>query len=851
MNRNNIIGEVSMDNKEIHIEKLQKIKSFVRGFLKLIFVKCDLNKIALLMEKEATFVGINTDYRDVFFERLSSISNIIINDDYDIRSIGNEIYLVQGKFDNNQNSDKYISSEPKIFSLICTEKNDSFLINHCHFSGFGEGIIGTKNENEENWIKVLDSREDIIKTLTDNICGGVQICSYDEGFDIKYISEGFTRMLGYTMEELWEEQGGKHINLVYKEDKEILLKSIKEQLEISDNFVLEYRVVHKNGSIVHVIDKGKLISGPNNTLDLQCILTDVTDNKIREEELSLSKKRYEVALKFSEISMFEYDFKTKNLNLFDNINAMYDVPEIIEDGVNTFVKTGIIDAEYANEYKAMYKAVENGAKEASCLIKTRDKCGDYHDYELSLTAVFGKDGKVEKAIGVRRNITDIRRLNKEREFAKRFTENKEFIMEININKNRFEYLIQDWQEFVKKADEANYSKGIREYIEYHVAPEHRDQINKNLNLDYIKNQGKLGNYAYNFIYKRKDKGGVHYKWYESTVSIVKDELTGDLVARIHREDINDRKEKELKAQEEQRRYRHMVDKCDYAFEINYTKDIMYKGHEHWYKRNGKNMTVSYTQVIKDFAAINLSKEDGEKFVEAVQREKMIALFERGERFFLYECNEIFENGDSRWLECTLYFYEDVDNGDIRCFAYMNDMNDINDKKCKEIRLKFEAEHDAMTGMYNKVKAEEKIDELLQKSVDEILDVLIVVDIDYFKSVNDNFGHVFGDEVIKDISSIIFTAFRKSDIIGRIGGDEFCIFMRGATSMAVIERKAQELCSMLCKTYSKDNVEVKISASVGLAIAGIHGKTYHELYINADSALYIAKNSGKNKYQISN
>ena len=168
--------------------------------------------------------------------------------------------------------------------------------------------------------------------------------------------------------------------------------------------------------------------------------------------------------------------------------------------------------------------------------------------------------------------------------------------------------------------------------------------------------------------------------------------------------------------------------------------------------------------------------------------------------------------------------------------------DVNDELLTEQRSKV----DLLTNCYNKITAEGLIAEkmLLDTTAPH---TLFIIDIDDFKAVNDNLGHFFGDEVLREVSSSLKGQFRSRDIIGRIGGDEFIVFTEGLISKETIERKAQAIVGCFQKTYSGENKTYSISGSIGIATQLDKNSTYEDLYKAADKALYKAKLLGKNQY----
>ncbi len=158
------------------------------------------------------------------------------------------------------------------------------------------------------------------------------------------------------------------------------------------------------------------------------------------------------------------------------------------------------------------------------------------------------------------------------------------------------------------------------------------------------------------------------------------------------------------------------------------------------------------------------------------------------------------------------------------------------------------QHDGLTGLYNKKMTEEQIKKQLNAEPPIKCGALMIIDVDNFKGINDTFGHLYGDAVITQLGSSLRSIFQKSDILGRVGGDEFFAFMRNYNDISVVEQKAKELCAEFCKCYEQGDAKVNISASVGIATTD-HSTVYEDIYKYADIALYKTKSDGKNGYNI--
>lgn len=209
-------------------------------------------------------------------------------------------------------------------------------------------------------------------------------------------------------------------------------------------------------------------------------------------------------------------------------------------------------------------------------------------------------------------------------------------------------------------------------------------------------------------------------------------------------------------------------------------------------------------------------------------------------------NRRFE-GEYEWYQCSITSMAGVEGYVTRVIGRLVN---INSRKLKELELKIKAEKDSLTGMYNKGAAEQLIKQFLSEITElDSLHALMIIDLDNFKEVNDILGHAKGDQVLTEAAIKIIKNFKGSDVVGRIGGDEFVVFMKDISTISDTDTLATRLCKELKKSIPSSYGEIIISASIGGSIFPYHGTSYQELFEKADKALYTAKANGKDGYRI--
>ncbi|WP_455436316.1 diguanylate cyclase domain-containing protein [Hungatella hathewayi] len=175
------------------------------------------------------------------------------------------------------------------------------------------------------------------------------------------------------------------------------------------------------------------------------------------------------------------------------------------------------------------------------------------------------------------------------------------------------------------------------------------------------------------------------------------------------------------------------------------------------------------------------------------------------------------------------------------------IEDIDDEKRETEKLIDRAERDVLTKLYNKRAARHKINRFLELSQGREGSAMLIIDVDNFKMVNDRYGHMFGDAVLTELAARITSHFRDSDIISRIGGDEFMVFMPGTVNHEMVTERAGRLMASLQTMFKNNMKDVPFSCSIGIAYSPEDGSDFQSLFQNSDAALYQAKLEGKNRW----
>jgi diguanylate cyclase (GGDEF)-like protein len=163
-------------------------------------------------------------------------------------------------------------------------------------------------------------------------------------------------------------------------------------------------------------------------------------------------------------------------------------------------------------------------------------------------------------------------------------------------------------------------------------------------------------------------------------------------------------------------------------------------------------------------------------------------------------------------------------------------------------LKMQSIRDPLTGLFNRRYMEEALDgELKRASRKKSSFGVLMIDVDHFKKLNDTFGHEAGDAVLRSLGSLLKTHFRGEDIVCRYGGEEFTVILP-ETSAEVVQKRSVDLCEAIKQMPVQHRGQPlhSVSLSIGVAMYGEQGTTGDSLLRSADSALYLAKQQGRDQ-----
>ena len=200
------------------------------------------------------------------------------------------------------------------------------------------------------------------------------------------------------------------------------------------------------------------------------------------------------------------------------------------------------------------------------------------------------------------------------------------------------------------------------------------------------------------------------------------------------------------------------------------------------------------------------------------------------------------NGKNRWYRVDIRYIKEN-----RLDYAVGRITDVNEYIHSNQQLELKANTDNLTGLLNRGALENRLEKFVDNGGWE--GVMILIDIDNFKMLNDNHGHIAGDKLLKDFAQCITNCFRENDWKVRLGGDEFVVFIPNYITKDLLKTKLQDLIEVVKNEVFYEYSDIPLSLSIGACYMSTALSTYQSMYRAADEAMYLAKHNGKGQVRI--
>ncbi len=234
------------------------------------------------------------------------------------------------------------------------------------------------------------------------------------------------------------------------------------------------------------------------------------------------------------------------------------------------------------------------------------------------------------------------------------------------------------------------------------------------------------------------------------------------------------------------------------------------------------------------------------YVEKQRRDEFMHIMRARGSVTSFESQVYRKNGDVIWISENARAIHAEDGTPI---GYEGTVEDITERRLYQVRIEHQANYDTLTGLANRSLLQDRLQQALLTAASSGRRIAVAfVDLDRFKFINDSLGHHVGDELLKSVAARLRSCVRDCDTVARLGGDEFVLLINGHTGPEYVHQLMDRILAAIAQPWVVEQGEFLVSCSIGVALHPDDGEEALTLLKHADSAMYRAKDSGRNNFQ---
>jgi diguanylate cyclase (GGDEF)-like protein/PAS domain S-box-containing protein len=331
-------------------------------------------------------------------------------------------------------------------------------------------------------------------------------------------------------------------------------------------------------------------------------------------------------------------------------------------------------------------------------------------------------------------------------------------------------------------------------------------------------------------------GSVHWVW-ERGIG-VEDSHGGVVAIEGLIQDVTERRTTLQALRDAERRYRGLFDNAIEGI-FRTTADGQYLD---------ANPALAHIYGFESPAELIASMRDIGKqlYVDSARRDEFMRIMRARGSVTGFESQVYRKNGDVIWISENARAVFDEDG---RLTSYEGTVEDITERRLYQSRIEQQANYDTLTGLANRSLLQDRLEQaLLTATTYKTRLAVVFVDLDRFKYINDSLGHHVGDDLLRVMADRIESCVRDCDTVARLGGDEFVVLITGQTAPDLVRNVVERMLSVVSQPWVSEHGEFNVSCSIGVALFPNDGSDAQTLLKHADSAMYRAKESGRNNFQ---
>ncbi|HYC93546.1 MAG TPA: PAS domain S-box protein [Thermoanaerobaculia bacterium] len=621
---------------------------------------------------------------------------------------------------------------------------------------------------------------------------------------IRVVNRAAGQLLGYTPEQL----RGEHIRRIFPRDENLSTGQLINSLGVLEH-TMAWRAA--DGTTVDVLAASSFLRNDDNApVGVVYVASDFTERKRAESALRESEHRYRTLFEMNPLPMWVYDYDSLR---FTDVNDA----AVRHYGYtrNEFLRLTIRDIRPPEELPAMEEAVRKAEpRRGPVHFRHRKKDGTVIDVEITSFEFFS-GGRTSRLVIAQDVTARMRAQDELRQSEERYRELFENANDV-VYTHDLEGIITSMNLAGERVSGYSRDEMIGHHIHDLLVPEDRDRAGEAMEK---KLRGETASTFYEVTMRAKDGRRIPVEL--STRMIYRNgEPVG--VQGVGR-DISDRKDSEARYRLLFERNLAGVYRSTSSGEILDCNDACARlfGYESREELLGANANDFY-----------FDDSERERIVQMLREQKQVSNLELRLRR---------RDGATVWvLENVTLRDEDVMEGTII---------DITDRKRAQEQVEYQAYHDSLTALPNRLLFRDRITVALAHARRSgRLSAVMFLDLDQFKLVNDTLGHTVGDRLLQAIGARLVTCVRAEDTVARMGGDEFTILLAELSERRGAALVAQKVLEAVRHPVTIDEHELYVTTSIGIAVFPDEGMDAEALLKNADRAMYRAKDIGRDNYQ---
>lgn len=787
-----------------------------------------------------------TEFEFVHQDDRERVKNIVFNPEqwHDHMNFEYRTYTKDGKMLWLEHHIRFVETEEgiDIYNQLCTDitlikSQESELMES---QTILQNILGITSDNESSVKMAKSNRENAAYLFSKSLPGGMIGGYCEDGFPIYFANDEIVKLLGYdSYHDMVEDIHGLVENTIYKEDRNDVNKVVKGAFSEGAEYSVRYRMVKKDGSLIWVIDKGRVVQAEDGRMAIISYCMDI--NETMNTKIRLEEAQADVSLLNSLVpGGYHQCYCTPELELKHMSDRFLSMLGFTREEIKERFDNKIVNL-IVPENRDVICRVLTGIKENGTLFTEQ-----YQMYTATgkiwvrnqIRLVTHGEEKYFAAI-----IEDISEVVMMQEKMKAIVantpgdvfsvENGEIIYySYNLAKT-MGCELEEYKNIIQK------TKG-----KYFTDPRDRKLINEKIIT--ARKECKDIDFVFRSITKNGENRYIHLKATYTDVTEGNGVYYGimiDATASII-------KEQELNISQQ------MFDSIIHQANLDvWEYDI--------YKDRLQLSEAGFNQISNQIPICVIKKNNNYILNEFMKQMECKELFTPKTYHVLSMLKEKIVNRDfsnividfsvynqtNQWMKITCEGIYNNEGELVNVIGYFQDVTKQIEKEVVALEEKKYAQFDSLTGIYNRRMGEILIQNLLSQQNQNHTSALLMIDLDDFKQINDNFGHLIGDHVLKSVSNCIQKNLNEDDIFCRLGGDEFLVY----TNIVLIDELKEKIekITNCIGTHNgcESNRKVQVTLSIGVSLSPKQGNDLQTLYQKADVALYYVKSHGKNNYQI--